>query len=221
MRQGAMSEAKATVVEVEIPREETYEVGSARWYRFVGSLVDLVPWHRNTQAGRNKAKTAKFVLMAVGLGFAAFAGPESMPLLVVGVLLALMALLVPVSELKRRTWKVELKKKGGSRTRTVWEGGELRLEGDRVELRRGDEKVRHVRLDKEGQETVVARIEDRACLGVLPRGKRKKESIWLIASGAVDAIDLDEVEELDKGRVDQPARLAPSEFLKVYRELRG
>ncbi len=200
------------VVAAELPREESYEASSAGLWRLVDALVDVVPSHRNTREGRRTAKAMKVAVGAVGLLLAVFAGPESLTWLVVGGCLVLLALLVPVSELKKRSWKGKVKRRTGTQTRTVWDAGEVRYDGRRVELFRGEEKVRQVSVGKGDHEVVWARLDDRPCLGVLPRGKRKKESIWVIAKEPVAGVDVEEWEDLDKKRVDQPGRVSARGF---------
>ena len=210
-------EALSLVVDAEVrgEREEARRLG--KFWSALEYLVGFVPSYRESRKGRAGAKQARVVLVALGILVMAFGGAESALWILVGVVLASSAFMIPVPELKKRSWRAKLQKKQHPQKREIWEAGSVIYDGRRVELHQGGKKVRHVQVNREKHTVEVGSLEGYVCMAIQPPGKRKKETIFLMSREG----EKGEEPEFTRTKVDRVARVSAGDFDRVREALGG
>lgn len=170
----------ALVLGAQLMRSESYRPWWAPLWGPVDWILSFLPSHRDTRKGRSGARQVKIVLLIVGVAFIAFG--EAIGWVAVGLLTMLSALILPLSELRKRVWTAKVRALLGEKKRPVHTPGKIVHDGRRVELHEGDAMLRRVLVDK------VYSFEERVyqgqpCLGLMGHGKRKKDTIWICARG--------------------------------------
>lgn len=208
-------------LDAEIRHTEMVEPASRLFWRLVGELVAFAPSYRDSRDGRKKAKGMQVILVVIGIVLMATGGTALEGggfWIVLGIVIACLAFVIPVEELKKRSWKSTIKKKQKPRPRRKWKPGRVELDDKAVSTWEGDDRVRRVRVDRGKHDLEVRTHGDHPCLGVLPLGHKKHESIWVCATGAVDGVEATDTIEDDE--MDRPARLTPGDWEQLWDKLR-
>lgn len=167
----------------------------ARWawvFQLLSELVTLLPSYKDTRPGRAFARTLRIALMALGVLWFASADGE---LRLVGVVIASLVLVLPVADLRRRTWVATLKRRTRATEKRV-EPVRLTWDGARLDVT-GTDRLKRV-LTKPGKFVVESDDE-----GVVVRSHagRKAETVVLAREPGVDRFWASEadVEKLVRG----------------------
>lgn len=173
----------------------------------VETLVALIPSHKNTKKGRQSATQIRITLIVIGIVGLAFGG-ETLWIMLGGLIMA-SGLVVPLSDVRKRTLIAKLKRMRGAAKRDLEVDGQLRFDGKRLVLYVDGEKKRRVLMGDGRHKTHTRRFQGRPCLEVRP-GSGGKRSAILICSDAKqsDAIG----DELTRGDVDCPAFVSSEDF---------
>lgn len=212
------TKSKELSFEVELRGQESVPARSVPFWNAVDFVLTFVPSYRETRQGRKNARGARIVILAAGILIMAFGGAESGLWIAFGVFLAASALAFPVPELKKRGWRTTVNQKRSPRMKTVWSGGKIVFDGRRVELHDEKKKVRHILVNRDKHEVVVRENEGSYCLGVLPPGQRKKENIWVCATGSVE-VDVEPEGEVGASEMDRPAKADPADWMRLWNAL--
>ena len=170
------------LVPVTLKKEVKKRRASAPLFKGVATLVSMVPTYRETRSGRASARHLKIVLGLIG-GVLVLASSEFLPLIVLGLLIAALAAIVPIGELRKRSILSALKQRSVY-TETKERPGSLLHDGRRLILHDGDERVRRVLTNR------AFRLEERRteeggrCLVAAPQESRKKrDAIVMLFEG--------------------------------------
>lgn len=157
--------------------------------RWAEALVAAVPQHRDTRSGRRNAQQLRVVLLATGIAVTVLWDSPVAPL---ALLLCFAALVVPLSESRKRQLLASLR--AGRRRETVRrEPGRLVLGEAHVELWSGEEQLR--RLRRKG----LQRIDHDGATELRAGGKLSERLTF------VDAGDCTEALWVEGGRAALPA----------------
>lgn len=203
------------IVDAELERNEAFQPWWSAMARPLEELLGFVPSVRDTRSGRSAARQTRIALVVIGVLVMALG---QRPLwIVVGLTLMLLALVVPLDELKKRGWLGHVRGLRASQTRRVRSAASLVFDGRRIELREGTTMVRRVLVNRGTHEVELRRRGALVCLGILAPSRRKREAIWICASNA--RIDADTLAELDASEVDLPVHVASADWEQIYAAL--
>ena len=191
-------------------------------WRAIAWIVGFFPTYRDTREGRKTQKQMKAVFVIIGLVLMAIGGTADEAggfWILVGLLVACMAFVIPVEELKMRSWRSTFKKKQQPREKTRWDRGHIEYDGKFLAVYAGDDRVRRINLSRGKHDLAVRSHDDNTCVGVLPPGAKKSDSIWVIATGPV-SIDTDPDGDIEADEMDRPAKLKPKAWEKLWEAIR-
>ncbi|RAL22386.1 hypothetical protein DL240_11085 [Lujinxingia litoralis] len=219
-----MTESAPTHLEIraELERPEIYSPRTRKLWRALDYLWGYLPAYRNTRSGRQRARQGKVMLVVVGVGTMIFGG--SAALIALGALVAFVALVAPVRELKKRSVHNRLRTLAADRKRPVRRPGKVVFDGRRLELHDEQTMLRRVLVDRPGRELVFRVRDDKMCAGLRPRSGNKRQAIWICAP----ELTLDDVPvayagglaRLSDQEVDAPAFIDPDDWRRLI-ELLG
>lgn len=198
----------------------TYEEVAAKHGWFWGAmegLVGFVPSVRESREGRKQANQVRVVLVILAIGLMALGGAESGIWIVIGAAVAGSAVVMPISELRKRTLRAKYQRRQEKVKEVRWVGGEVRFDGRRLELYEGAKKVRHLLVDRQSHRVERGRYRDGVLVMVGPKGGAKKRSIGLYVPGG----ECDGGRAFEESDVDRPLRVekgALERFLAVVEE---
>lgn len=204
------------VIDARVQGEREVPRRMGKFWAALEYLVGFVPSYRDSRKGRATAKQVRIVLVALGLLLMAFGGAESAWWVLVGVALASSAFAIPVTELKKRSWRAKLQQKQSPEVHETWEAGCLVYDGRRVELHQGDKKLRHVLVNRGKHRLERGSWEGALCLAIKPAGRRKKETIFVVAEGREEG----EERKFKKSEVDRIAKVSGEEFDRLQNALK-
>lgn len=176
----------------------------------VQTLLALTPSHKSTKKGRQKATQIRIALIAVGVAGLAFGG-ETTYIIIGGVIMAL-GLVIPMSNVRKRTAMGTLKRMRGETPRDIRIGGEVEFDGRRLILRAEDEKLRRVLCDRGEHRVREVQYGERACLEVRPKSGGKSKRIWICNR---DPGSSSSGPTLDRDGVDSPAFVSDADFRRL------
>ncbi len=191
-------------------------------WKAVGEFVAFLPSYRDTREGRKKAKQMRVIFVVLGIGLMAVGGTATewgAFWILFGIFLACLAFVAPVEDLKKRTWRGNIKKKQKPRRVSVRQKGRVVYDGRRVEMRQDGEKVRRVRVDRGKHELEARQNGEAACLGVLPPSGKRADGIWVCATGVSEAIDWDG--SIKDDEMDRPATIEAADWERLWEALQG
>ncbi len=212
-----------TQMNAEIRGVEEVAPKAVAWWSFVDSLVAFVPTYRNSREGRKKKKQMQVLIVGVGIGLLAVGGTADewgWFWLLVGMLVACLAFVAPIERLKKRTMRGELKARQKPREVKAWKAGKVDVSPRRIEVYAGDERIHRVRIDRDKHQVVLRRWKGRPCMGILPPGQKKKDSIWIctdeVAGEAVGGSD-----EIEEQEMRHPAKVDSNDWQQLWEALEG
>lgn len=214
----------------------------AFFWKALGEIISFFPSYRNSREGRKKAKQMRVLIVGGGLLLLVLAGTAETRgglWIILGLLIACMAFVVPVEDLKKRTWRNKIKKRQKPSPQTVWGKGEVLFDGRRVELRADSEKVRRVRVDRGKHELKLLQQvastgakgdppSRRSAAGPMPYpcieiagpGGKAANTIWVCAdAGMGDSLEYDG--EITDEEMDRPATAKGSDWTRLWEALKG
>lgn len=174
------------------------------------TLLALAPSHKSTKKGREKATQIRIGLIAVGILGLAFGG-ETLFIIIGGLIMAL-GLVIPMSEVRKRTLTGKLKRLRGEAPRDVRVSGEVEYDGRRLILRAEGEKLRRILCNRGEHSVRDVRFDDRDCIEVRPKSGGKSERIWICSrrKGADSSRA-----RLERGDIDAPAFVKDADFQRL------
>lgn len=182
----------------------------------VETVVALAPSHKNTKKGRRSAAQIRIALIAIGILGLAFGG-ETLFIVIGGLIMAL-GLVIPMSDVRKRTLMGNIKRMRGESPRDVRVDGEVVFDGKRLTLRAEGEKLRRILVDREEHRVRDKQLGESACLEVRPSKGGKAKTIWICCEhGATSPTG----PELARGDVDSPAFVDAERFQQLREALQG
>ena len=213
------TETTELTVNARVKGTEKVEPWNGFLWRAIAFVVSFFPTYRDTRDGRSTRNQMRVVIVIIGLVLLAIGGTADEAAwfwILLGMLIACLAFVLPVEELKMRSWRSTLKKKQKPREKTLWDRGRVEVDERYVALYAGDDRVRRVGI-KRGKHDVVAREHDnRPAVGVLAPGAKKDQSIWLLGTGDA-AIDTDGT--VADNEMDRPAKVDPDDLESLWHAL--
>jgi hypothetical protein len=204
---------------VNVPASVVQRVRRKAWWSLllapVETLVALAPSHKNTKKGRQSATQIRIALIAVGVIGLAFGG-ETIFIMIGGLIMAL-GLVIPMSDVRKRTLMGNIKRLRGESPRDVRVDGEIAFDGKRLSLKAGADKLRRILLDRDEHRIREKRYEDHPCIEIRPGSGGKAKSIWICSEA--DAPDAGG-EQLERSDVDAPAFVSADDFRRLTEVLR-
>lgn len=208
-------------LDAELEREEAYAPRSRKLWRALDYLWGYMPSYRDSRAGRQRARQVKVGLAVLGvlaMIFGGSAGP-----IVLGALAAALAIAAPVRELKKRSVHNRLRARAADRTRPVREPGSVVFDGRRLELHTEQTMLRRVLVDRPGRELVFRVHGEKICAGLRPRSGKKRDAIWVCASGLhaddVPVAYAGGLADLSEQEVDAPANVSAKDWRRLIETL--
>lgn len=213
------TEIEDMTVDAQIQGSEEIEPWDGFLWRAIAFVVSFFPTYRNTREGRKTQKQMRAIIVVVGIILMAIGGTADEMggfWIILGILIACLAFVIPVEELKMRSWRSTLKKKQQPRKKTLWENGRIQIDDRAVQMYVGDDRVRRVSIDRGKHDVKTRSYQGRPCLGVLPPGAKKKQSIWICSTGDVD---VDTSGSIGDDEMHRPAKVDPSNWKKLWQAL--
>ena len=215
------TETTELTVDARIRRTEEVEPCNGFLWKFVGEVVAFFPSYRDSRDGRKKQKQMQIGLIVIGLALLALGGTADEwggLWILLGILIACFAFVVPVEELKKRSWRSSIAKKQNPRPTYRRDDGRVEFDGEALAVYTGDHRVRRIRTARGKHDLALRQKESGPCLGILPPGAKKRDSIWLCASGPVDA-PLEFDGSIADDDMDRPAIVDPRDWEKLWEAL--
>ncbi len=224
-------------IHAKVRGEEKVKPWNAFFWKGLGEVLAVLPSYRDSREGRKKAKQMRVMIVGGGLLLLALAGTAETRAglwIILGIVIACMAFVVPVEDLKKRTWRNKIKKKQKPRPRTIWSKGEVLYDGRRVELRADSEKVRRVRVDRgkhelqlkqrvmsnqPGSQQSMPGPSPIPCMEIAGPGGKKDKTIWVCADAGLD-IDAEFDAEIDDEEMDRPAMAKGADWKRLWEVLK-
>ncbi|MGM0557169.1 MAG: hypothetical protein ACQEVA_12375 [Myxococcota bacterium] len=178
------------------------------------TLVALAPSHKSTKKGRRNAAQLRIVLVAVGVLGLAFGG-ETLYIILGGLIMAL-GLVIPMSEVRKRTLMGKFKRLRGESPRDTKISGEVEFDGKRLILRAEDEKLRRILVDRAEHSVRETSFDGHACLEIRPKSGGKSRRIWICNRDSSPATQGD---TLGRGDVDAPAFVSSADYRRLSEAL--
>lgn len=219
MTDSSNEQTQSLAVDARVRGEETAKPWNASLWRLLGEVVALLPTYRDSREGRNKRNSIKLVILVIGAGllFAGGTADTAVALwLTLGALIAASALVLPIEELKKRTWRTKIRKKQEPRTTAVWGQGRVVHDGRRVELHLGDDRVGYVSVRKGKHKVEVRRCDGETCLGVLPMSRKVKDAVWVCTK---DEVGGEASATVEADEMDHPARVDGADWERLWEML--
>ena len=220
-----MSEHKTSVeakkIDAQVLGTREQAPSAVVWWSFVDTLVSFVPTYRNTREGRKKKKQMQVLIVALGIGLLIVGGTADQLgwfWLILGMLVACLAFIAPIERMEKRTIRGELKARQKPREVDAWLPGKVDVSPRRVEVYEGDDRVHRVRIDRDKHRVVLRKWGERPCMGILPPGEKKKESIW-ICTDAVSGKSVGEGEAIEAEAMKSPARVDSKDWKELWQAL--
>lgn len=182
----------------------------------VETVVAVAPSHKNTKKGRKSAAQIRIALIAVGVLGLAFGG-ETLFIVIGGLIMAL-GLVIPVSDVRKRTLMGNIKRMRGESPRDVKVDGEVEFDGKRLTLHADGDKLRRILVDRGEHRVRDRQINDRACVEVRPANGGKAKTIWICCDSATISPTGG---ELTRSDVDSPAFVDAEHFQQLREALQG
>jgi len=195
---------KMLVLEGQLEETERYQPKWTVLLRPVQTFVGLLPSHKNTRKGRRTAKQIRIAVIM--LAFIAVVAAQSNVVMILGLIGLALAPLVPISQVRKRSWINRLKSLREGRDRTVHQSAKVTCDDHRVSLVRGNDRLRRVLVDRDDHEVTTGTVGDRLFLKVAPTDGNKSETIWIGTDelGPDDVPDDWSTESVSKTSVDRP-----------------
>jgi hypothetical protein len=193
--------------------EHSEAVGEAGRFAFLTALVRWIPAHRAHRGGRDKAQLAKVLLVAGGLGIAAWFG--TIPGIVLGGCVIASALVLPVPQYRKSLWIARIEALGGGRTRSRSKVAEIHWNGRKVSVRVDGKVVRSLRPFEVGSPPLVGLHEDAPILGLIPRSAGVGAPIWVRGEGALPAGATIQG-SFDEISIDDPVQVRAGEWKQLW-----
>lgn len=217
------------VIEAQIARQERYTPAIAPLWRALDWLVSWLPTHAASRKGRKNAAQVRVGLLVVAVLMLAFGGQTLW--LILGGLVGAAALVVPLSEVKKRTLRARLRRRMTG-VRQVRQPARLVVDERRVVLEEDGKNLRRVLIDRGTHSVTAGRLAGQCCLRIAPKSERKAETIWVCApapSGDGQGIapsaeafepqvfdpQVFDPQIFDPERVDLPAHVAPADLQRL------
>jgi hypothetical protein len=178
------------------------------------TLVGLAPSHKNTKKGRRSAAQIRIVLIAIGILGLAFGG-ETLYIILGGLIMAL-GLVIPMSDVRKRTLMGNFKRLRGESPRDVMVDGEVAFDGKRLILRADGEKLRRILVDRDEHRIRNKQFDGHACLEIRPGSGGKKRRIWICGQDTSTPASGD---TLSRGDVDAPAFVSDADYRRLREAL--
>lgn len=205
-------------VQAQVQEFEKVRPWDAPLWKLLGELVAFLPTHRNSRDGRKFKKQMQIILIVVGIGMMALGGTADSWggfWIVLGMLIACLGFVAPVEEMKKRTWRSRIAKRRAPRQKPAWTPGRVCFDGRRVELHRGEQKVRQVRVDRNKHELRASSMEGAPAMGVLGPGGKPQESIWVVATDEVRQ-EIQREGKVKSDETDRLARIDPQDWEQLW-----
>lgn len=209
------------IIEADVCRRETVPPRGGLVWKALEEVVAFLPAYRNSREGRKKRKNMKIVIGVIGAGLLLAGGTAQTAAvlwLVLGALIVILAFVIPVEELQKRTWRTALKKKQNPQKRSVWGGGQVVHDGRRVELHTDSERVRKVGVRRDKHKVEMRREGQRTCLGILPMSRNVEDGIW-ICTGDEVSVDTESDGRVDADEMNHPARVDGADWERLWNRL--
>lgn len=208
-------------LDAQIRDYEEARAWNAVLWKWLGEVVSFVPTYRDTRQGRKTRQQMRAVILVVGLVLMAVGGQaDSLPALwiLLGVAIASSVFVIPVEEMKKRSWRGKIKKKQRPRKKAKWRTGKVRMAEGRVEVHVDGKRKRRVRVDRDKHDLVLRRRSDWTCVGVLPPGAKKSDNIWICTDENV--VTDDEIEQsVADSDIEYPAKISGADWEKMWQAL--
>lgn len=211
--------SEALVLEGHLEETERYQPRWTVLLRPVQTFVGLLPSHKNTRKGRRTAKQVKLVVAV--LAFVAVIAAQSTIVMILGLIGLGVSPVVPISQVRKRSWINRLKSIREGRDRTVERSAQVTCDDHRVSLVRDDDRLRRVLVDRDDHEISVGTAADRLFLKIAPTGGNKSETIWI----GTDDLEIDDVpddwstETFSSDQLDRPIVVRGSEWRELAEHL--
>ncbi len=154
--------------------------GLAPLYKLLDEFVKLIPSHKDTKRGRSRALQVKGALIVVGVLVAATIGDE---LVYVGVAIALMGLILPIPEMRKRTWRARLKSAQFTHKQSTT-AASVTFDQRRIAIQIDGKVDRRVLVNKGNHRIEEGASNGRQLLVVKGKVDRKKEHVWLLGDSS-------------------------------------
>lgn len=200
---------------------ERYQPSWTILLRPIQTFVGLLPSHKNTRKGRRTARQIKIVVIV--LAFIAVIAAQSTPVMVIGIVALAIAPLIPISQVRKRSWINRLKSLRDGRDRTVEHPARVTFDGRRVSLLRDDQRIRRVLVDRDDHVVSTGEIDDRLYLKVAPDSGNKDEAVW-VGTTDVSADQLPDdrtLEDLSADELAKPVYVGGREWRELTDRLRS
>lgn len=214
------TETTELTVDARIRDTDEVEPWDGFFWRAVAFVVSLFPTYRDSREGRSTKKQMRIIIVAVGFILLAIGGTADQApgfWIILGIFIACLAFVIPVEELKMRSWRSTLKKKQQPREKPRWDAGRVDYDGRYLAVYSGDDRVRRINIERQKHDVAVRDCDGFTCLGILPPGAKKAESIWVCTRGDVDVEPQGTIAD---DEMDRPTKVDSSNWERLWEALR-
>ncbi len=178
----------------------------------LAALVAAVPGHEESGRGRELAMAIKLAIGAMGIWMVTW-GRDDWRLGLAGVLVALTAVFIPLSESRKRRLRLAAEGLATGRRATRPVPAELVFDGRKLTVRAEDRVYRSLRPGDPGCTIHLEAREGMALLALLPPTGRKRDPLWFATDAASLPPEVDLSHLLGAG---DKGRSATDEWVKVF-----
>lgn len=204
-------------ISAELRKTEAVPPKARSFWAFLESLLGFLPSHRDSRKGRRQAQQVRAVLVVLGILLMALGGAEAAGWIVVGVALAGSAFVIPIPELKKRSWRTALQRRQQSGSKEIWVPARVSYDGRRLEVHQENQKVRQLLVDRKSHEITYGAFRNGLMVALGPKGSAKKKTValWVPGGSTEGAV------QFGIDDVDQPLRIEQRGLDQLLEAIKG